>query len=335
MMHQKEIFKKIGAIIAELTEQYQYLSENPEQLNDLELELFAANSDFLAEHVKVLKKINLSAVPKHVDTQPKVTPVVSAGPTTEQSAITAKVAEPSIEHVKEEPTEVPVTASIPEPVQKQPVHEDTAQEQLVQEGAALQNPIPQNPVHQEPAQEQHVPEQPFSEQQQEPHTQPEPQPEVHSYASFSEDKPAVAEAPVTPVIESPEPVVREVVIPEKVASVEVPVQPEPVQQAAPTLNDIIFAQRMQGNTPEPQYNKQPISDLKSAINLNDKLLFIKDLFNGYSLAYSEAIELLNRFDSFSVAETFLKANYAVKNNWASKQSTVDKFYDILNRRYSK
>ncbi|WP_256012970.1 hypothetical protein [Desertivirga xinjiangensis] len=322
MMHQKEIFKKIGAIIAELTEQYQYLSENPDQLNDLELELFAANSDFLAEHVKVLKKINLSAAPKQEDNQPKPTPAIAEQPKTAPVSRLAEQTEPLSVHVNEEPAEILSAASIPEPVQQQSIQQQPAQQQPAEE-----SPVVQDPVHREPVQEE-----PVSEQQQPTRPLEKPQPEVHS---ISENKPANAEAPVNPVIETPEPVVREVVIPEKVASVEVPVQSEPAQQAAPTLNDIIFAQRMQGNTPEPQYNKQPITDLKSAINLNDKLLFIKDLFNGYSLAYSEAIELLNRFDSFSVAETFLKANYAVKNNWASKQSTVDKFYDILNRRYSK
>lgn len=76
-----------------------------------------------------------------------------------------------------------------------------------------------------------------------------------------------------------------------------------------------------------------ITDLKSAISLNDKLLFIKDLFNGYSLAYSEAIELLNRYDHMDEADAFLQSNYAVKNQWTSKQETVDKLYAILQRRY--
>jgi len=30
----------------------------------------------------------------------------------------------------------------------------------------------------------------------------------------------------------------------------------------------------------------------------------------------------------------LKQNYAIKNNWAEKQDVADKFYEILNRRFS-
>lgn len=78
----------------------------------------------------------------------------------------------------------------------------------------------------------------------------------------------------------------------------------------------------------------PVSDLKQAITLNDKLLYIKDLFNGYNLAYSEAIEILNRFNSFDEAERFLNKNYVTKNDWAGKPDTTAKFYGILKRRYA-
>jgi len=68
--------------------------------------------------------------------------------------------------------------------------------------------------------------------------------------------------------------------------------------------------------------------------LNDKLLYVKDLFNGYNLAYSEAIEILNRFSTFDEAARFLKTNYVTKNNWESKPATVEKFYALLKRRYA-
>ncbi len=79
---------------------------------------------------------------------------------------------------------------------------------------------------------------------------------------------------------------------------------------------------------------QPVTNLKSAITLNEKLLYIKDLFRGYSLAYSEAIEILNRFNTFEEAERFLNKNYVTKNDWGSKPDTTEKFYELLRRRYS-
>lgn len=106
-----------------------------------------------------------------------------------------------------------------------------------------------------------------------------------------------------------------------------------------TLNEMIHQQKRAGLSNGNQFNttsnkpSDQIVDLKTAVSLNDKLLFIKDLFNGYSLAYSEAIELLNRFDNFSEADAFLQTNYALKNNWASKPQTVDKLYEVLRKKY--
>lgn len=132
---------------------------------------------------------------------------------------------------------------------------------------------------------------------------------------------------------------REITVPaEKVSVTDEPARhAEAPQPSRPlSLNEILSAQRNKTNT--PAYGAKPsaperVKDIKSAISLNDKLLFIKDLFNGYSLAYSEAIELLNRHDDFKSAQTFLESNYAEKNNWAEKPDTVEKLYAVMHKRF--
>ncbi|NNU34754.1 hypothetical protein HK413_13090 [Mucilaginibacter sp. S1162] len=101
-----------------------------------------------------------------------------------------------------------------------------------------------------------------------------------------------------------------------------------------TINQKISAQMGSANNITEQAGVQPVTNLKAAITLNDKLLYIKDLFNGYSLAYSEAIEILNRFNTFEEANRFLNKNYIAKNNWEAKPETMDKFFALLKRRYS-
>lgn len=59
MMKQEALFRKLGNILNELNDQYQFLSQNPEQLSELELELFLANANFLADHIQIIKKLNL------------------------------------------------------------------------------------------------------------------------------------------------------------------------------------------------------------------------------------------------------------------------------------
>jgi hypothetical protein len=117
----------------------------------------------------------------------------------------------------------------------------------------------------------------------------------------------------------------------------VPEQPKAEPEQPLTLNQRLSAQlQQQSQSPSqnPGYNSPAVTDIKSAINLNDKMLFVKDLFNGYSLAYSEAVELLNRCKNFDEADRFLRSNYVAKNNWTAKPDTVDKFYMILHRRFS-
>ncbi|MBB1642350.1 MULTISPECIES: hypothetical protein [Sphingobacterium] len=143
---------------------------------------------------------------------------------------------------------------------------------------------------------------------------------------------------VTEVIEEPKEVVieqpQEVFIQEEINTVieEAPARPL-------TLNEIISQQKQAGvQNRVYQVNQSghtdKLTDIKAGISLNDKLLFIKDLFNGYSLAYSEAVELLNRFTSYAEADAFLQTNYAIKNKWADKPHTVEKLYDVLRRRYN-
>jgi hypothetical protein len=143
---------------------------------------------------------------------------------------------------------------------------------------------------------------------------------------------------VTEVIEEPKEVVieqpKEVFIQEEINTVieEAPARPL-------TLNEIISQQKQAGvQNRVYQVNQSghtdKLTDIKAGISLNDKLLFIKDLFNGYSLAYSEAVELLNRFTSYAEADAFLQTNYAIKNKWADKPHTVEKLYDVLRRRYN-
>jgi hypothetical protein len=60
-MKQQEVFKKIGGIIREINEQYEYLETVDGVLNELELELMVANSHFLTDHIEILRKLNAHA----------------------------------------------------------------------------------------------------------------------------------------------------------------------------------------------------------------------------------------------------------------------------------
>lgn len=306
MMNKKEIFRKIGGIISELTEQYQYLSDNFDDLNDLELELFTANSKFLTDHAEILKKLNTKPSQSGHRTEPGIQESPSASDADE---VTEETPLPA-------PSELPDVAAheIETEEPKEELEFKIAEEDIQNHSAGIQEEK-ELPGEKETAEPEYITKSLDSVEHE----------QVQEAYEEEGEKQAAAEEHLNETVQ-------EVIIPEKTVNVEIP-QPQVSPAPRPTLNDLISAQKSQAaaagiNRP------QQIKDLKSAISLNDKLLFIKELFNGYSLAYSEAIEILNRFETFDAADAFLKTNYAEKNNWIAKEPIVDKLYELLRSRYS-
>ena len=299
-MKQQEVFKKIGIIIKELNEQYDYLVANENELNDLELELFVANAHFLADHSEVLRKLNLQNTPAS-----KIAP-----------APQEKYFEPVVQHTpapEESLQDKPAIPTNNTDADKKPVpHIDlrgddtgTDYSYIRQEPEIIRHELTKDDIPN------------WKQEDDEPASGKSDQPKEE----IKEEPPMVAEKEeqVKPINET--------------SPVEAKVEDNPEEPL--TINQKISAQlNNKGSRATEHMQAQPIADLKQAITLNDKLLYIKDLFNGYNLAYSEAIDILNRLGTLDEADKFLKSNYAVKNNWESKQSTVDKFYALLERRYS-
>jgi hypothetical protein len=408
-MKQKDVFKKIGGIIQELSDQYDYLKTTQEDLNDLELELFAANAHFLADHIEILCKLNLQkGVDKKkgqatLDFFPEIEPEIKPEPKPEikpgvKPEIKAEV-EPEVKYeakseikpevepgVKPEPKpEVklpkPEKEQRPErrtstyeqkffePVVRQMKHHDdepkTAEKESfkpiefeISHPIEDENPVPSIDISGA------APTDEYSYTRQEPaFTDPEPETIRHELIidesmDFDDDEkpeiddmeiPDLEPATVTewkmeePVViaEAPaeepaaEPVYTTEYEPATYEAVTIREEELPKDDEVQTINQKISAQlkdKVVSRT--EQLSIKPISDIKQAITLNDKLLYVKDLFNGYNLAYSEAVEILNRFNTFDEAARFLKTNYVTKNNWDSKPATVDKFYSLLKRRYA-
>lgn len=352
-MNQGDIFKKIGQILNELQDQYEFLAHNPEQLNELELELFLANANFLSDHVQIVRKLNNSKPVKELPEHTLETVTEIAEPVASQNIIVieeeveeVEFNSPSFEFILNDNSssdkfdfeEKSVDSIFDRPLSAE-------EERIIAEKQRLM----ELKVAQAEASEQQVVEQ----------ITPEPAPQavpVRQPAPVPEPEPVVPE----PVIYRQEPVVQiqeEVKVPEPAAPIPVPepalfkapepvkvvlqertpepLQEEPASNLRPTINDILAGKSNNNSLNlNLESNKAAITDLKKGITLNEKLLYIKDLFNGYNLAYSEAIDLINKMPDLKTADTFLKNNYAEKNNWDSKQTTVDKFYELLNQRFS-
>jgi len=382
MMNQEDIFKKIGQILSELNDQYQYLAQNPQELNELEVELFLANADFLSDHVQIIKKINSQtiqkALPEHTHAQDEDARdilLTSSDEHDSDSFLTDKKLLFTDELVEQQP-EIPVNDEH-EVVHTTPKLEDeifkpdiepavfefilneksssnlfefeeksvdeifdrpfSKEEELII--AQKQKLREMDSLEMEPAEDDEIGPEPFLVA--EPIDEnPEANPEVEEPAPITEEPTDAVEEPLQEladtVDETPEQVnevpEHEVELPEIPVAQDELFRPMPQPLTKPTLNDILSGNTIARNV-NTASNRLPITDLKQAISLNDKMRYIKDLFNGYNLAYAEAIDLLNKMPDFKTADAFLQNNYAVKHNWADKQETADQFYELLNQRF--
>jgi hypothetical protein len=353
-MKQMDVFKKIGGILKELNDQYDYLSADPSELNELELELFVANAHFLKDHAEILRRINeRAATPAQpvekihpVVEQPKpVTPEVLPAPAPvppppakQEALYEQRFFEPVVQqHIPVSVDKIEFTNDA-EPVAPVPFNNPVKIEVInpepeIKEAPELQINIAAEKDIDTYSFQQEIPEgSSFELNLNETDTWDDEADRFEQEELISQlpEKPAEK----APIAELPKPV--QIIEPVKPAEESV-IATSPADtnsQQVLTLNQKIMAQKAEkANNAANTTAELPVTDLKSAINLNDKLLYIKDLFNGYSLAYSEAIEIVNRFNTFEEAERFLKTNYVVKNNWESKASTADKFYSLLKRRY--
>ncbi|MFA6947186.1 MAG: hypothetical protein WC220_14935 [Pedobacter sp.] len=305
-MNKKEIFNKVAVIIAELNEQYEYLAQNPENLNELELELFAANADFLSDHISILQKLNENSKTQNSE--------LSASDTRQTETLNIVFEQEVQESPQfEEGPEVTISEWKFE-LEDDPVDSFDYEEKSADE-------LFDRPLTEEEMQ--------VIDQKTRLKVLPEEEFEI-KIEEFIESEPAEEEV----VIEQADPEL--LIFEESIMEIH---EPEPEKTTSEisqplTINEILSAQSSR-STVSSQFVQRQVKDLKSLISMNDKLLFVRDLFNGYSLAYSEAVELLNRFDNIEAADNFLRQNYAAKNNWSEKQNVVDKFYEILSKRFSK
>lgn len=78
----------------------------------------------------------------------------------------------------------------------------------------------------------------------------------------------------------------------------------------------------------------PIRDLRKAIGVNDRFLFINDLFRGDEAVYERSIKTINSFSIFAEAEYWIQRELKVKNGWNDSEELVKQFYQLVKRRFS-
>ncbi len=94
-----------------------------------------------------------------------------------------------------------------------------------------------------------------------------------------------------------------------------------------SLNDIL-ANIKNDDDFATQLQNSPIKNLKTAISLNDKIWFTRELFDGHNEKYISTLEKLNNANSLEnaveIANTF---------NWNKEDSSTKRFLELIYRRF--
>jgi len=98
-----------------------------------------------------------------------------------------------------------------------------------------------------------------------------------------------------------------------------------------SLND-----RLKENRSELMHSlkETPIRDLRKGIGINDRFVFISELFRGDEPMYERSIKTINSFNIYPEAEYWMNRELKIKLGWDDTKEIVKHFYQLVKRRFA-
>jgi hypothetical protein len=114
------------------------------------------------------------------------------------------------------------------------------------------------------------------------------------------------------------------------------------QQGAKEINDVIGSNgaslndKLKGNVVElaAALKEAPVRELKKAIGINDRYVFINELFRGDEPMYERSIKTINNFRILPEAEYWMERELKIKLGWDDSREITKHFYQLVRRRFS-
>lgn len=123
----------------------------------------------------------------------------------------------------------------------------------------------------------------------------------------------------TPVTQQTQPITSKTDIPHPPVS-------ESVQEAEPTPVTV----EPSPAPPAPPVETKQFEPISKFIGINDKYLFISELFGNNKTAYEEVLDEISSMETHQQARNWLDAHIVPGFNWQEENETVQSFYGILN-----
>ena len=77
----------------------------------------------------------------------------------------------------------------------------------------------------------------------------------------------------------------------------------------------------------------PIKDLRKAVGVNDRFLFINELFRGDEAMYERSIKTINNFSILAEAEYWIRRELKIKIGWTDDDPIVKQYDQLVRRRF--
>jgi len=102
-------------------------------------------------------------------------------------------------------------------------------------------------------------------------------------------------------------------------------------QEAESLNDKLKTEKKELGS---ILKESPVRDLRKAIGINDRFVFINELFRGDENMYERSIKTINSFNALPEAEFWIQRELKTKIGWSDSSETVHHFDQLVRRRFS-
>jgi hypothetical protein len=114
----------------------------------------------------------------------------------------------------------------------------------------------------------------------------------------------------------------------KNGSIDIEIVADRYQSSQNYINQIMAEKQTRKDLTSRMQSK-PILDLRNSIGLNEKFLFIKELFKGRPEKYNQCIDTLNQASSLEEALKFIKNNFS----WSEDNDVAEKLINLLKRKH--
>ncbi len=105
---------------------------------------------------------------------------------------------------------------------------------------------------------------------------------------------------------------------------------EVMGRTEPSLNEKLYEQRKEL---AEKLKEEPLKDIKKAIGVNDRFIFITELFRGDEAMYERSLKTINHFTIYPEAEFWILRELKLKLGWNEEHPAVKQFDQLVRRRF--